>query len=110
MTKKQANSLTIKKVTVPCSFGGNKSPFTVYIGYPKDDSPHPLYFQRKWAQDKNGMIPEPIMKSILDIYQISQKNRLDFPSLFAYAMQLATYKKQISDTQQNSGDSDSNKA
>ncbi|GFZ85613.1 hypothetical protein RLOatenuis_5750 [Rickettsiales bacterium] len=106
MAEKRASSLTIKKVTVPCSFAGNKSPFTVYIGYPKDDSPHPLYFQSKWAQDKSGVIPEPIIKSISDIYRISQKNRLDFPSLFTYAMQLATYKKQISTVQEEESDSE----
>jgi len=76
----------VKKFSVPCNFGGGKAPFTVYIGDPKPDS-HPLHFQAEWlAKVRGGQIPPEVMESIAKLYDLAQKNNVNFEELCAYAL------------------------
>ena len=76
----------VKKFTVPCDFGGAKSPFTIYIGEP-EASHHPLHFQAEWlGKNRGGNIPSDIMESIAKLYELSQKNNVSFEELCVYAI------------------------
>ncbi len=41
----------MKKFTIPCSFGGQKAPFNIYIGEP-GAKVHPLQYQALWLQEE----------------------------------------------------------
>ena len=76
----------MKKFTVPCDFGGVKSPFTIYIGDP-EPLHHPLHFQAEWlSKNRGGTIPGEVMESISKLYELSKKNNVSFEELCVYAL------------------------
>ena len=76
----------VKKFTVPCDFGGMKSPFTIYIGEPEPNH-HPLHFQAEWlSKHRGGNIPGEVMDSIYKLYELSKKNNVSFEELCVYAL------------------------
>ena len=76
----------VKKFSVPCNFGGAKSPFTIYIGDPKTEN-HPLQFQAEWlSKNRGGSIPSEVMDSIAKLYALAKKNNVNFEELCVYAL------------------------
>ena len=76
----------MKKFSIPCDFNGQKAPFTIYIGMPKDDH-HPLHFQADWlTKVRGGTIPQEIMDSLSRLKDISVKNGVAFEDLCVYAL------------------------
>lgn len=80
----------MKKFVVPCNFGGQVSPFTVYIGAPEDKH-HPLHFQADWlSKERGGSIPQEVMESLGKIKDLADKNGVLFEDLCVYALGAAT--------------------
>ena len=76
----------MKKFTVPCDFGGQKAPFTVYIGDPEPKH-HPLNFQANWlSKERGGTIPGEVMDSIAKLKEIADQNNVSFEDLCVYAL------------------------
>lgn len=76
----------VKKFTANCTFGGNVSPVTLYVGDPMSGS-HPLGFQSKWlGENKGGSIPLDIMNSFKKLADISEKNKVSFEELCSYVI------------------------
>lgn len=76
----------MKKFSIPCDFGGQKAPFTIYIGEPEPNH-HPLHFQANWlSKERGGNIPGEIMDSLSKLFEISKKNNVSFESLCEYAL------------------------
>ena len=77
----------MKKFVINCIFGGNKSPFTVYIGAPEQKH-HPLHFQAEWlSKQRGGTIPAEVMDSIAKLKELALKNNLSFEELCSYALE-----------------------
>ncbi|MGL9732655.1 MAG: DUF2610 domain-containing protein [Wolbachia sp.] len=86
-----ANS--IKKFTVQCDIKGQISPFTIYIGNPKNNT-HPIHHQDSWlVKERGGNIPNKIKESLQKLYKLSQKNRISFPELCTYAITIVSNDK-----------------
>lgn len=80
----------MKKFSIPCYFGGQKAPFTIYIGMP-EDTHHPLHFQADWlAKERGGNIPQEIMDSIAKLKELAEKNNVSFEELCVYALATAS--------------------
>lgn len=80
----------MKKFTIPCNFGGTKSPFTVYIGEPEPRH-HPLHFQNDWlSKERGGSIPGEVMDAIAKLKELAEKNGVPFEDLCVYALQVAS--------------------
>ncbi|MBL0318310.1 MAG: DUF2610 domain-containing protein [Alphaproteobacteria bacterium] len=80
----------MKKFTIPCNFGGTKSPFTVYIGEPEQRH-HPLHFQSDWlSKERGGSIPGDVMDAIAKLKELADKNGVSFEDLCVYALQVAS--------------------
>lgn len=76
----------MKKFTVPCDFGGQKAPFTIYIGDPEPKH-HPLHFQADWlSKERGGSIPGEVMDSISKLKDIADQNNVSFEDLCVYAL------------------------
>ena len=76
----------MKKFTVPCNFGGQKAPFTIYIGDP-EPLHHPLHFQAEWlGKVRGGTIPGDVMDNIAKLFELSKKNNVSFEELCVYAI------------------------
>ncbi|MBN8828175.1 MAG: DUF2610 domain-containing protein [Sphingobacteriia bacterium] len=76
----------MKKFTVPCNFGGQVAPFTIYIGAPEDKH-HPLHFQADWlSKERGGQIPQEVMDSISKLKEIADRNGVSFEDLCVYAI------------------------
>ena len=76
----------VKKFTVPCDFGGQKAPFTIYIGDPEPKH-HPLHFQSSWlSKERGGTIPAEVMDSIAKLKDIADQNNVSFEDLCVYAL------------------------
>ena len=76
----------VKKFTANCSFGGETSPVTLYVGNPAAGS-HPLGFQSNWlSKDRGGNIPANIMDSFEKLSAIAEKNRVSFEDLCSYVI------------------------
>lgn len=76
----------MKKFTVPCDFGGQKSPFTIYVGDPEVKH-HPLHFQANWlSKERGGNIPGEVMDSIAKLKDIAEQNNVSFEDLCVYAL------------------------
>jgi len=85
----------MKKFTINCQFGGQTSPFTVYIGKP-DGKHHPLHFQADWlSKERGGSIPAEVMNSLSKLMDLSQKNNVPFEELCAYALEAAQAPSQM---------------
>ena len=71
----------MKKFTVPCDFGGQRSPFTIYIGEPESQH-HPLYWQSNWlSKERGGAIPPEVMDSVAKLKDIATKNNVLYGSI-----------------------------
>ncbi|MCH2038791.1 MAG: DUF2610 domain-containing protein [Rickettsiales bacterium] len=76
----------MKKFVVMCDFGGQKAPFSVYIGDPKPEN-HPLQNQAHWlSKERGGNIPSDVMDSIAKLRDLAQKNNVSFEDLCVYAL------------------------
>lgn len=76
----------MKKFTINCDFGGQLSPFTIYIGKPEKGH-HPLHFQADWlAKARGGMIPGEVMESVTQLQELAEKNGVSLEELCVYAL------------------------
>lgn len=76
----------VKKLSIPCNFGGQISPFSIYVGDP-ESSRHPLHFQADWlSKERNGTIPQEIMDSFQKLKDLAEKNGVSFEELCVYAV------------------------
>ncbi len=81
----------IKKFTVPCDFGNQSLPFTIYIGEPKPDV-HPVYHQDGWlVKERGGSIPNKVKNSLEKLYNLAQENGISFSDLCVYALTVSTH-------------------
>ena len=84
----------MKKFTVPCTFAGEKAPFTIYIGDPEDKH-HPLHFQSDWlSKERGGTIPSEVMESIAKLKELADRNNVSFEELCVYALGAAAQQNQ----------------
>lgn len=76
----------MKKFVVLCDFGGNTSPFTIYIGDPKLEN-HPLQHQSNWlSKERGGTIPGDVMESVAKLRDLARKHNVSFEELCVYAL------------------------
>jgi len=76
----------MKKFTINCDFGGQMSPFTIYIGKPEKNH-HPLHFQADWlAKARGGMIPGEVMEAVTQLQELAEKNGVALEELCVYAL------------------------
>lgn len=76
----------MKRFTVPCDFGGQKSPFHIYVGTPHPRN-HPLQHQASWlSSERGGQIPQEVMDSFEKLWKIAQENNVSFEDLCVYAL------------------------
>lgn len=76
----------MKKFTINCDFGGQMSPFAIYIGKPKKGH-HPLHFQADWlSKARGGMIPGEVMEAVTQLQELAEKNGLSLEELCVYAL------------------------
>lgn len=79
----------MKKFTVPCTFGAQTSPFTIYIGKPKKEN-HPIQNQAHWlSKERGGKIPPKVMDSLEKLRDLAYKNNVSFEELCLYALTAA---------------------
>jgi len=75
----------MKKFKIQCDFGGQRAPFDVYVGDPRNDK-HPLQMQAWWlSSSRGGSIPQEIMDSFEKLQKIAQENNVSFEDLCVYA-------------------------
>lgn len=83
----------MKKFTIPCDFGGQTSPFEVYIGSPHPRK-HPLHFQAAWLlRERGGVVPSDVMDSFQKLRGLATKNNVSFEELCVYALEAANKDK-----------------
>jgi hypothetical protein len=76
----------MKKFTINCDFGGQMSPFTIFIGKP-EHSHHPLHFQADWlSKNRGGMIPGDVMDAVSQLQELAVKNDVSLEELCVYAL------------------------
>ncbi len=76
----------MKKFTINCDFGGQLSPFTIFIGKP-EHAHHPLHFQADWlSKQRGGMIPGDVMEAVTQLQQLAEKNGVSLEELCVYAL------------------------
>lgn len=76
----------MKKFTVNCGFGGQLSPFTLFIGKP-EHAHHPLHFQADWlSKQRGGMIPGDVMEAVTQLQELAEKNGVSLEELCVYAL------------------------
>ena len=94
----------MKKFTVPCDFGGQKAPFTIYIGDPEPKH-HPLHFQSSWlSKERGGTIPAEVMDSIAKLKDIADQNNVSFEDLCVYALGAAQQEGETEELESNPAD------
>ena len=82
----QRGVFTMKKFTVNCGFGGQLSPFTLFIGKP-EHAHHPLHFQADWlSKQRGGMIPGDVMEAVTQLQELAEKNGVSLEELCVYAL------------------------
>ncbi len=75
----------MKRLTVPCDFGGIKAPFHIYVRNPLPGH-HPLRFQAAWlSEERAGAIPQEVMESFARLFDLARENHLSFEELCIYA-------------------------
>ena len=68
----------VKQFTIPCQFGQETSPVTLYIGHP-EPMHHPVKFQSDWLSSaKGGTIPQDLMDTLQKLHDLSMENGVDF--------------------------------
>lgn len=76
----------MKKFKIPCDFNGQKVPFDLYVGEPRDDR-HPLANQQNWlSTERGGSIPKEVMDSFDKLHKIAIENDVSFEELCMYAL------------------------
>ncbi len=76
----------MKKFTINCDFGGQMSPFTIFIGKPEHGH-HPLHFQADWlSKARGGMIPGEVMEAVTQLQELAEKNGVSLEELCVYAL------------------------
>ncbi len=76
----------MKKFIVPCEFGAQTSPFTIYIGKPKREN-HPIQNQAHWlSKERGGKVPQKVMESLEKLRDLAEKNNVSFEDLCVYAL------------------------
>lgn len=76
----------MKKFKIPCDFNGQKIPFDLYVGEPRDDR-HPLANQQNWlSTERGGSIPKEVMDSFDKLHKIAIENNVSFEELCMYAL------------------------
>lgn len=76
----------MKKFKIPCDFNGQKVPFDLYVGEPRDDR-HPLANQQNWlSTERGGSIPKEVMDSFDKLHKIAIENNVSFEELCMYAL------------------------
>lgn len=76
----------MKKFSVPCDFNGVSSPFTIYVGTPKEDH-HPVHFQADWlSKERGGTVPAEVMESLSKLLDLAKKTSVSFEDLCVYAL------------------------
>lgn len=84
----------MKKFSVPCQFGNQVAPFTIYIGDPKRDC-HPIQNQAAWlSKERGGTIPQKVMDSLAKLRDLAEKNNVSFEDLCVYALTVAEKENQ----------------
>ena len=79
----------MKKFTVPCQFGNQTAPFTIYIGEPKGDV-HPIQNQASWlSKERGGVVPQKVMDSLAKLRDLANQNNVSFEDLCVYALKVA---------------------
>ncbi|MDR3290035.1 MAG: DUF2610 domain-containing protein [Rickettsiales bacterium] len=79
-----------KEFSIPCNFQGGKQNILFYIGDPREDN-HPINFQVKWlSEKKGGQVPQDIMESIQNLYNLAKKHKVSFEELCFYAVNVAS--------------------
>ena len=77
----------MKKLTVTCSFNGEKAPFELYIGTPEGPH-HPLQFQADWlSKERGGIVPEDLMDTLRKLQDMAAKNNIPFEEMCDYALE-----------------------
>ena len=80
----------VKQFSIPCQFGNETSPVTLYIGHPENEH-HPLHWQSDWLSSvKGGTIPQDLMDTLQRLHDLAMQNGADFEELCYYALISAT--------------------
>ena len=80
----------VKQFTIPCQFGQEMSPVTLYIGHP-EATHHPINFQSNWLSSaKGGTVPQDLMDTLQRLHDLAEENGADFEELCYYALISAT--------------------
>ncbi len=76
----------MKKFTINCDFGGQMSPFAIYVGLPQEGH-HPLHFQADWlSKNRGGTIPGEVMDAVTQLQELAEKNSVSLEELCVYAL------------------------
>ena len=76
----------MRKLSIPCDFGGSRSTFSIYVGAPEPKH-HPIHFQAEWiAKYRGGSIPGDVMESLSKLFELPLKNNVPFEELCSYAI------------------------
>jgi len=80
----------MKRLTIPCDFGGVTSPFHVYLGN-SSAIVHPIHFQTAWLREsRGGTVPREVLDSLQRLADIARKEGVSFEDLAVYALGLAS--------------------
>lgn len=80
----------MKKLTVPCDFGGKTVSFPVYIGEPSPRR-HPLHYQDLWIRtERGGAISPAAMDSFRQLQKLALEHNRSFEELCVEALNAAT--------------------
>lgn len=80
----------MKRLTIPCDFGGVTAPFHVYLGNPSVIV-HPLHFQNAWLREsRGGTIPPAVLDSLQRLADIARKEGVSYEDLCVYSLGLAS--------------------
>ena len=89
-----------RRFTVNCDFGGQMSPFAVYIGKPEKKH-HPLHFQADWlSKERGGTIPAEVMDAVSQLQELAEKNNVPLEDLCVYALGTEEEKEELEQKEQ----------
>jgi hypothetical protein len=87
----------VKKITIPCFFGSQKSDIDFYIGNPRPED-HPIHHQATWlSSERGGNVPSEVMDAITKLRNLANKNNVSFEELCFYAINKAAVEKEKED-------------
>ena len=91
-----------KKFTINCDFGGQMSPFAIFIGKPEKGH-HPLHFQADWlSKARGGMIPGEVMEAVTQLQELAEKNGVSLEDLCVYALGTEKQQSELEGVQEES--------